>query len=59
MSFFIAVTVAAYHQTELPSDEAGEKLFQSMQETMAGIPAMPISNIILIPGNRTIPDTLL
>ena len=40
MTFFIAVNVAAYHQTDLPSDEAGEKLFQSLQGTMAGIPAV-------------------
>lgn len=40
MTFFIAVNVAAYHQTDLPSDEAGEKLFQSLRETMAGVPVL-------------------
>ena len=39
MSFFIAANVAAYHQAELPADAATEKLFQSLQETMAGVPA--------------------
>ena len=39
MTFFIAANVAAYHQTEMPADEAGENLFQSLQETMAGLPA--------------------
>ena len=40
MTFFIAANVAAYHQTDLPSDEAGEKLFRSLQGTMAGAPAL-------------------
>lgn len=39
MAFFIAANVAAYHQSELPSDAATETLFQSLQETMAALPA--------------------
>lgn len=39
MTFFISTNVAAYHGAELPSDEAGEQLFRSLQETMAGLPA--------------------
>lgn len=39
MTFFIAANVAAYHQAELPADAATDKLFQSLQETMAGVPA--------------------
>ncbi|HEX6624919.1 MAG TPA: lipocalin family protein [Pyrinomonadaceae bacterium] len=39
MAFFIAANVAAYHQAELPADAATDKLFQSLQETMAGVPA--------------------
>jgi hypothetical protein len=39
MTFFIGVNVAAYHQADMPSDEAGENLFQSLQETMSGVPA--------------------
>ena len=39
MTFFIAANVAAYHQAEPPADAATDKLFQSLQETMAGVPA--------------------
>ena len=39
MAFFIAANVAAYHQAELTPDAATEKLFQSLQEKMAGVPA--------------------
>lgn len=38
MTFFISVNVAAYHHADLPSEEAGEKLFQSLQETLAAAP---------------------
>lgn len=38
MTFFISTNVAAYHQTDLPSEEAGEQLFQSLQETMSAAP---------------------
>lgn len=38
MTFFITANVAAYHQTEMPSDEAGDNLFQSLEETMASVP---------------------
>src|SRR5918993_842941 len=41
MAFFIAANVAAYHQSEPPADAATDKLFQSLQETMAGVPAFP------------------
>jgi len=36
MTFFISVNVAAYHQTDIPSDEASESLYQSLRETMNG-----------------------
>ena len=39
MAFFISANVAAFHQTDLPPDEAGENLFQSLQQSMAGVPA--------------------
>ncbi|HKU73786.1 MAG TPA: DUF6683 family protein [Pyrinomonadaceae bacterium] len=39
MTFFIAANVAAYHQTELPSDADTDKLFVSLQQAMAQIPA--------------------
>ena len=39
MTFFIAVNVVTYHQTEMPSDADTEKLFQSLQQTLAKIPA--------------------
>lgn len=39
MTFFVTVSMAAYHQTDMPSDEAGETLFQALQETMASAPA--------------------
>jgi hypothetical protein len=38
MTFFITANVAAYHQTDLPADEAGENLFQSLQDSMASVP---------------------
>lgn len=39
MTFFIAANVAAYHQTELPSNADTDKLFESLQQAMAQIPA--------------------
>lgn len=39
MTFFIAANVAAYHQTELPSDADTDKLFASLQQAMAQVPA--------------------
>ncbi|HEX5732847.1 MAG TPA: lipocalin family protein [Blastocatellia bacterium] len=39
MTFFIAANVAAYHQTDMPSDKAGEQLFQSLQIAMASTAA--------------------
>ncbi len=39
MTFFIAANVAAYHQSELPSDADTDRLFESMQQAMAQIPA--------------------
>lgn len=39
MTFFIATNVAVYHQTDMPADEAGEQLFQSLQEAMASTAA--------------------
>jgi len=40
MTFFIASNVVTYHQTEMPSDADTDKLFQSLQQTMAKIPAL-------------------
>lgn len=39
MTFFIAANVAAYHQTEMPSDADSVKLFQSLQQMMSRVPA--------------------
>ena len=39
MTFFIAANVVTYHQTEMPSDADTDKLFQSLQQTLAKIPA--------------------
>ncbi len=46
MTFFIASNVVTYHQTEMPSDADTDKLFQSLQQTMAKIPALAaMSNV--------------
>ena len=46
MTFFIASNVVTYHQTEMPSDADTDKLFQSLQQTMAKIPAFAaMSNV--------------
>ena len=42
MTFFIASNVVTYHQTEMPSDADTDKLFQSLQQTMAKIPALAV-----------------
>ena len=39
MTFFIAANVVTYHQTEMPSDADTNKLFESLQQAMAKIPA--------------------
>lgn len=38
MTFFITTNVAAYHQTDLPPDSAGESLFRDLQQTMSAAP---------------------
>ena len=38
MTFFIAANITAYHQTELPSDEAGENLYRSLRDSMTNTP---------------------
>jgi hypothetical protein len=46
MTFFIATNVAAYHQTDLPSDADTLKLFQSLQQMMSRVPAFgAMSNV--------------
>ena len=46
MTFFIASNVVAYHQTDVPSDADTDKLFQSLQQTMAKVPALAaMSNV--------------
>ena len=39
MTFFIAANVAAYHQTDMPTDQSSEQLFQSLQEAIANTAA--------------------
>lgn len=38
MAFFIAANVTAYQQTELPSDETVEKIYQSLRPSLAATP---------------------
>jgi len=38
MAFFIAATVMAYHQTDMPSDADMTKLMDSLQQAMARVP---------------------
>lgn len=46
MTFFIAANVVTFHQTEMPSDADTEKMFQSLQQTMAKVPALAgMSNV--------------
>lgn len=39
MTFFIAANVVTYHQTDMPSEADTDKLFESLQQTLAKIPA--------------------
>jgi len=39
MTFFVTANVAAFHQTDMPGDEAAESIFKSLQDAMAGLPA--------------------
>ncbi|MBC7898865.1 MAG: hypothetical protein H7070_02330, partial [Saprospiraceae bacterium] len=38
MTFFIAANLTAFHQSELPSDEAGESLYKLLSGSMPGTP---------------------